>query len=209
MLYYGLELEYFVKLKDEYTVIPAYRANVSTDGNIFLGELRTKIHENIVSAIFDLKKLIYITEKELEKQNQELKLYSEVTIPDQFLREIREHAAQYKEPLIERSIYGGKLGKILPRNKAKASLQVNISDNGWMCKEQGNVKLELNTSEVFDYVSIIRALDEEFKEDIKTAKRTKGVYAIKGGERGRRVEYRSLPATIEPERLIKVLSKQY
>ena len=51
-------------------------------------------------------------------------------------------------------------------------------------------------SQVFDFISIIRDLDNTYIEDIKNTNRVKGVYAIKDGELGKRIEYRSLLNTI-------------
>ena len=48
-------------------------------------------------------------------------------------------------------------------------------------------------------------LDEVYKEDISRTNRTKGIYAIKPGDFGDRIEYRSLPNNIKFSNIIKIL----
>ena len=55
---------------------------------------------------------------------------------------------------------------------------------------------------MFDFVQIIRKLDEAFKGEIKAAKRLPGFYEIKPD---RRVEYRSLPNDVDLGKIIKTL----
>lgn len=78
-------------------------------------------------------------------------------------------------------------------NRTIASFQINISrrircgytdDKGIKHPEEYGL---------FDYYPIIKALDDEFKTEIKAAGRQKGFYSVKDGCR---VEYRSLPNSV-------------
>ena len=93
-------------------------------------------------------------------------------------------------------MHNNKTGKILPRNKYKASLQLNISCNkSFTITKYNKITIEDKSkyeesyedkkySNVFNYVDIIKKLDNIFKQEITDSKRVKGVYAIKNGELG-------------------------
>ena len=111
----------------------------------------------------------------------------EYKFPAVLLHELRRRTGITKEMLHVRNIYG-----LAPRNypKHQASFQISLSNKKSFYYTDSNK--ESQTAEynaVFDYVSVIRKLDEEFKYEIKTSKRRPGFYALKEG----RVEYRSLP----------------
>lgn len=218
---YGIELEFFVVDKDG-KLIPAYTATTNIDGNPVIGEIRTTVHSNIVDCVYELKKLLFLEKEKLSKKNLTLELSPIKIVDDIFLKGLRkekEFVSKKEHTVLEElSIYpNGAIGKMLPRGTFKASLQVNLSDNKeFTYTEYNRVTVEdkyrydtktssKSYSGIFDYVSIISKLDEAFKEDLKATNRVKGVYAIKSGELGDRVEYRSLPNTIDPNKLIKLL----
>lgn len=220
---YGIELEFFV-VDQQDKLIPAYTVTTNVDGNPIIGELRTKVHDNIVDCIFELKKLLFLEEEKLARKNLKIDLSTIKTVDDAFLKDLRKSKEfiNKKEHTVleELSIYPkGTTGKILPKGTLRASLQVNLSDNKEFTYTEYNkvtiedkYKYDIKTasksySGIFDYVSIISKLDEAFKEELKTSNRVKGVYAIKSGELGDRVEYRSLPNNIDPNKLIKILMK--
>lgn len=66
------------------------------------------------------------------------------------------------------------------------------------------MKRERLPAALFNYVKPIYILDEAFADFIRGTQRIKGVYAIKKGEFGDRIEYRSLPNTISLDELLKV-----
>lgn len=218
---YGLELEFFVSNGKE--IIPAYLATNNLDGDPFLGELRTTVHNNILDAVYELKKLIHKEQMALTAKGYAMVMASENLFSKSQLVEFRKDARGVSrkelDVLEQFSIYPtGAIGKILKRGLVKASLHVNMSvnksytnrifDNVSYSKkpvyvEKTEVKYQ---SEAFNYVQPIQKLDAAFADDIKRANRVKGVYAIKPGVRGTRVEYRSLPNTIDLNRLIEILS---
>ena len=218
---YGMELEFFVFDKDN-KIVPAYAVTANTDGNPFIGEIRTGVHSDVTDCVFELKKLLHIETKNLASKGYTLLLLSEVKVDSDCLKKLRESVdyVNRKEMtvLVEKSIYpGGKTGKMLPRGTFKASLQINFSQHKSFSfneyqkrtigKEYEYVSSLKNKeySVVFDYPSLIHKLDVAFASNIRETNRIKGVYAIKDGEFGDRIEYRSLPANIYLEKLLEVL----
>ena len=218
---YGIEFEFFV-LNKEQKMIPAYKATRKLDGNPIIGELRTSVHDNIVDCVFELKKLIFLEQDNLDAQGFIMSSMSEAKVDDKFLKEIRsdEYYINRKqlEVLKELSIYNnGKTGKILPRGCYKSSLQINFSKNPSFSytkyekitiEDKSRIdtkRMDEHYSALFDYIAPIIALDKAFATEITDSKRIKGVYAIKNGDKGDRIEYRSLPSTVELNKIISVL----
>ena len=203
MKQFGLELEFFVGKGK--TIIPAFKGTDNLDGNPSVGELRTGIHSNIIDAIFELKKLIYIETNKLKNKGLKFKLISENTFSDDQINEIRKHCSSKKDYTEEISIYGEKANRVLEKGLTKASLQINISENEKFYYQNGKEQKHKILSTPFDYVSIIRQLDSLFEKDIISTNRLKGVFSIKEGENGKRIEYRSLPNTIDLLKLQNIL----
>lgn len=207
---FGLEFEFFVKRNDNGEVVIAQEATYNLDANPVVGELRTIVHSDLVSAVFELKKLIYEEKKRLAQRGYSMLIASEVILTKDKLRQLRATTGYSKTPLLEKSIYPkGALSKILGKGLFKASLQINMSKEYTSAVEFTDSKgkryyVNKQFSEVFDYVSIISKFDICFANEIKEAKRVKGVYAIKDGVNGSRVEYRSLPNTVFLEDLLSI-----
>jgi hypothetical protein len=203
---YGIELEFFVK--KDHIVVPAHKYTNNLDGDPMIGEVRTQVHSNITDCVFELKKLLFNEVLDLEKKNCAIALDTIAKVDDETVRSMRTMDNIIKEGLVTHSIYNKKLDKILPRNTYKASLQINVSQNqrrNYYYDKNGD-SITAYTSDVFDFPAIIRLIDTEFAEEIKEAKRVPGIYAIKNGRQGNRVELRSLPNNINLLKLIKVLS---
>ncbi len=211
---YGIELEFFVLDKND-KVVPAYKATTDLDGNPVIGEIKTDVFPNIVDAIFDLEKKFYLQEEKLKAKGYKILVTPEVKVDDDFLKDLRKSKLyvdrKQLEVLDEQSIYKeGSTGKLLPRGLYKASLQLNISENTEVkhtYRDKDNVPQTFtkSVSNVFDYYKIIKKLDTEFAEQIAETKRVKGIYAMKDGKLGTRIEYRSLPNSIHPRRLLNIL----
>jgi hypothetical protein len=217
---YGIEFEFFVSKDNK--IIPAYLATENLDGNPFLGEIKTQPLDNILDCVFQLKKLIYLEKTKLEAKGFKMEILPIHQFSNEELITFRkdQKALNKKEleVLEEFSIYpNGKLGKLLKRGEIKASLQINFSEHKTFnypeyskVTVEDKYKYELSTKTkqyacLFNYVSIIQKLDDFYKEDISKSNRTKGVYSIKPGDFGDRIEYRSLPNTINFENLISLL----
>lgn len=218
---FGIELEFFV-LNQKEEVVPAYLVTNNLDGNPILGELRTKVHNNIVDCVFELQKLAFLEKEKIESKGYKVDFSTEKIVSDEFRRNLRKQKefVDKKEMTVleEFSIYPkGSLGKMLPKGLIKASLQINFSDNKdfpYTVYEKVTVEDKYkydskqerkNYSGVFNYVNLLFRLDQAFSKEITDTKRIKGVYAIKDGELGKRIEYRSLPNNICLEKLIKTL----
>lgn len=219
---YGIEFEFFVSKDNK--IIPAYLTTNNLDGNPFLGEIKTKPLDNIVDCIFELEKQIYLEKNNLESKGFKMEIISINQFSNEDLITFRkdQKALNKKEleVLEEFSIYPkGKVGKLLKRGEIKASLQINFSQHkNFSYPEFSKItiedkyKYESSTKIkeyacLFNYVSIIQKLDELYKEDILKTGRTKGVYSIKPGDFGDRIEYRSLPNTINFKKIISLLNE--
>lgn len=217
---FGIELEFFVGKDNK--IVPAYLATNNLDGDPFIGELRTDVFDNIIDAVFDLKKKLYLETQELEKKGYELMLVPSNQFSNEDLIAFRKNgnALDKKsiEILEEFSIYPkGNLGKLLKRGFKKASLQVNISKHNKIVYTEYNKitvedksRWESKTKEkeyscLFNYLDVFFRLDNAFNKEIKETSRVKGVYAIKEGTFGDRIEYRSLPNTVSLDKLMEVL----
>lgn len=209
MKHYGLEFEFFVEKEGE--VIPAFTVTSNLDGNPVIGELRTKVHTSLIDAVFELKKLIHLEKIKLEKVGCVMSANNTVKVSEDFLRSVRKSDEfinrKSLDKLEEFSVYGKKVGKILPNGVYKTSLQLNMSDfsNYSYDYKDKNDKWEsfkYVKAVLFNFPDLIKKLDTTFKEEIATANRVAGVYAIKDGETTNRIEYRSLPSTVELEKLL-------
>lgn len=216
MLNFGLELEYFIFKEGK--LIPAHKVTRNHDGNPMIGEVRSIVSPFLVDCMFDIQKKIFKEKKALAEQFAKIVMIPEVQLTKDQLRDMRSSVdfndRKQMRALKEMSVYGRDLSKILSRGHLKASLQVNISNNVEeeiiTYKERKDASFNTCTirtkvkeyrSTLFDYAAIIRYLDEYFKIAIKETKRTPGVFCIKSGEKGDRIEYRSLPNNIDLELL--------
>ena len=214
---YGIEFEFFVS-KDK-KIIPAYLATPNLDGNPFLGEIKTKPIDSITDTIFELDKLIYLEQQRLIRGGYKMEIITSHQFTTNELIDFRKSKSAVNkkelEVLEEFSIYSnGKIGKLLKKGEVKASLQINLSQHkNFIYSEYNKITVEdkykyeesrknKEYACLFNYLSILQKLDNEFSSDIVNSKRTKGVYCIKDGAFGDRVEYRSLPNTIDYKKLI-------
>ena len=203
----GIELEFFVKEIKSGQIIPAYKATSNLDGNPFIGELKTKVHVNEYDLIYELKSIIHRESDILKSKGFELLLIPEITISKDEFKSLRRDKSYVNkkelEVLDEISVYNKNTGKILAPNKFKASLQVNISDNSVqrISISDGKIK-EVYSSDIFNFNPIIKSFDIEFNNEIKDSNRVAGIYAIKDGNLGKRIEYRSLPNNVDLNKLM-------
>lgn len=199
---YGLELEFFVT-DSKKEIIPAYKATTQLDGNPVIGELRTGVFPTLNQAVFDLKRLIYLEELKLQNRGFEMNFFPQVDVDNTFIKNLRKekkfHSLKESEHTGIFSIYGKDNTSVLPLKRFKASLQINISKNTECTCLEGYKR---HFGELFNFIPVIRILDEFFIKEIEETKRKKGIYAIKSGTKGPRIEYRSLPNTV---RLLKLI----
>jgi len=206
---WGIEFEYFI-FDDKNEFVPAFEAGGSTDGNPLIGELRTGVNKSLIDSVFELQKLIYLEEQRLKSKGFRIGSVQEVKLSNELLQRLRSSEKyidnKQLEFLKEYSVYGKKTGRVLPKNIVKASFQINVSDNATKTihytEDKERKEEPFTYSKVFDFYSIIKGLDNLFAEEIRTSKRVPGVFAIKEGSKGNRVEYRSLPNLIDVNKLL-------
>ena len=177
-LLFGLELEGFYRKSGAITVPPE---TYPTDTFPGLVEIRTVGGAPLKDCYFTiLKRLSELGSVDIMTARHVFTGAERAAIRERFID---------KGGVSLRNIYG-RHPKLLG-NATIASLQINMSNErrpAYRSKEGTNVAACYG---VFDFVSIIRNLDEEFSKEIMLAKRQPGCYAIK--DDGIRVEYRSLP----------------
>jgi hypothetical protein len=202
---YGIEFEYFVENIKTKNIVPAYKLTSNVDGDPVIGEIKTDVFKSFIDTMFDLKKKIYEENQSLLKKGYKISKQNTYTFGKDVLLSLRKDPkyinSKHLEILEEYSIYNKSCSKILPRGVKKASLQINISNNSklvnrYIDKRNNDQKFINNISEIFNYPKIIKMLDDKFVKQITESKRVKGVYAIKNGLKGKRIEYRSLPNSV-------------
>lgn len=182
-LRFGFELEGFYIDRGLGVALPP--SSYPVDGFPGLAEVRTVGGKNLDEAYFDLL-------NEYRKYPFNTNLF-EHTFSTTQKRLIRKRQS-VKESIDISNVYGKEPKQL--GNKTIASLQINISNQvyaGGQFVVDSKLRTEAPRFGIFDYMPIIKALDEEFKAEIKAANRQPGFYAIKDGCR---VEYRSLPNTV-------------
>jgi len=213
MMNFGLELEFFVSKNGK--IVPAHLATYNLDGNPLLGELRTDPKPTLAEAVFNMFMLLHLEKEKLKGKGYQLEMIPEHKFSSSELKDFRADSGAMRlknmESLKTFSIYpNGSTGKILGVGHVKASLQINLSENSvkryTYCENVGSKLItkdaELHVSTLFDYAKYIKEYDALFEKEIKDTARVKGVFAIKDGVYGKRIEYRSLPNTINLKKLI-------
>jgi hypothetical protein len=182
-IHYGVELEAFVQNRaTEELVVP--KGGVPTDSFPLLAEFRTN------GPIPDLLDALSLTSSKLLRYEIQRRDYifnkskSDWRVPDSIMSELRGHSYTKGGALVH-NIYG-KVPRFR-RTRTYASLQLSFSEMVAPATDKTPVLWS-----VFPYAPLIRALDEEFKREIRAAGRTPGCYCVKGP----RIEYRSLPNTV-------------
>lgn len=177
MLKFGFELEGFFEDADGVCIPPK---EYPTDGFPGLVELRTSGGKLLEDAYAELVCL------NLKHPGVNFGRHGHVFSPKQ-KAELRRRQEQ-KTAWDIQNIYGR-----YPRplgNRTIASLQISVSNLLRPAYTDDKGVKHSDSYGVFDVPKIIRALDDEFADEIKQARRQPGEYAIKNSLR---LEYRSLP----------------
>ena len=212
----GLEKEFFV-LRDE-KPIPLVRGGglcgysfgipfgIPHDECGWLAEARSQPFTSIIDAVFSLKAAVYRIERQIADINKrpEFTAVSPLVLTDNPVmkmdRSVKLQAARYfpKGVIKYQNLYGHQCHKNSMR-EATAGVHVSFTDErSYRDKEGTERTYNIN----FDWPQIFIKLDAAFAEEIKASKRRPGFYEIKPDGR---VEYRSLPANVDLDKLINVL----
>ncbi len=201
-LHFGLEKEFFVYRRivvfpegegREYTLASKY--GLPHDDCGYLVESRSRPMNSIVEAVFNLRAQIWEIEKAASIKGLVLDDTPVMKLPPSLLLEARRLHAK---GVISYRNYRGHTQHRNSRSEQTAGLHISITDQKFY--NYGDKRYEYNTN--FDWMAIFWRLDVAFKDEIRAAKRNPGFYEVKSDGR---VEYRSLPANVDLDRVINVL----
>lgn len=187
----GLECEYFICNTEGQIVIPKF---TRTDNWNVLAEIITEPHSNYQDLLFDFKKQQYKLLRECGKNNVEMMAITEAKLDRKLYEELRRTCD--KGRIEEKSLYDI---PIKFREKiTTAGLHVHFSDEEVRSyRDENKILNELRYCHIFDFPTIIKALDNQYKDAIKRTNRTAGLYELKPHG----FEYRSLPNDVDIENL--------
>ena len=190
MLKFGFEVEGFAFDDSGALTIPP--KGWPHDGFPGLIELRTEGGADLDNQWFDLERREFALSKSFKKDKCTASfLVHEHKFSPKQMQELRRTRTFTKNIVDVQNIYGKAPRDA--RGRTLASFQINIS-NCLQAERREQIKGETTVFParygLLDVPKIVRALDEEFKSEIKAAGRQPGMYAIKDSIR---LEYRSLP----------------
>jgi hypothetical protein len=195
---YGLEKEFFLCTTpgNEIVIPQIILPTLPIDGCGYLIEARGLPYDNIYEAVYSLNAEIHRIE-DLLPSNVMLLDSPVEKLSKEFLFKI---SRKYVKGLTKyQNIYGYSNHRI-KNNERTAGVHISFTDTkSYYGKD--NQKFTYNQN--FDWLSIFKALDSYFSDEIKDAKRNKGFYELK--EDGR-IEYRSLPADIDLNKVIRAIN---
>lgn len=194
----GFELEEFVTLDGNPVLVPA---SMPKDECGWLVETRSEPHTNVTMALMLLMGELELTARQAKKLGVTL-----VRVPlMEISRDLKVQAARVnaKGLLSYRNIYGFETHRA-PSKLATASLHVSFTNEQSFAYTNKDGREITRTYPGFvDHAKLIVGLDKAFATEIKAAKRNPGFYEVKSDGR---IEYRSLPNTVEFAKLDEVLS---
>lgn len=200
---YGFEQEFFVKKvgTDEFIVAPD---SIPHDDCGYLVEARAEHHKNPFAARHMLTAAVDQIRPAVAKAGAELVLADTIDLPKEFLRTTLRRFG--KNPAKAFFSHGGSYKASRPRaglhihfgTESRELYRRHIGDDDKPIYTRENV-----SAEQFNIPRIIWIMDQAFKEEIRAAKRVLGEYELKPWG----FEYRSLPATINLDKVATVLNQ--
>lgn len=192
MLTYGLELEYFVQDSDSKEFVLANRS-LPTDACGYLVEARSEPHADPLIARHLLAAATEKLRVDAAEEGQSIVLANTADLP----KELRRVALRRfgKNPAKAFFAHGGAYRSSVPR----AGLHIHFGSK--TKHHYGDKGQSFEYTVPLNVPRIIWFLDEAFRAEIKAAKRVLGEYELKPYG----FEYRSLPATIDLTKVVKVL----
>ena len=191
----GLEQEFFVTDENGQLVITP--TELPHDECGLLAEARGLPFNSPEEAVFSLSADVYRLSSQANYHHLTLSCSPSVR---GISREMRQKAARTfaKGQVKHENLYGYEFH----RNSAlEQTAGIHISfTNPMVIMDESKYSQTVNA--MFDWVKIFRGLDEAFAPEIKAAKRNKGFYELKCDGR---IEYRSLPANTDMNKIIEVL----
>jgi hypothetical protein len=205
----GLEKEFFLLLNGEPISLNSLKDfGLPYDDCGWLVEARGNPFHDPVDAIFSLKAEVFKIEQQLIAINAN-RSEGFLTLSDNPLMKVSKSvrlqaSRRFAKGLTKyQNLYGHESHKNAMQ-EATAGVHVSFTQENWYgnkCESCGHCKTQTYNVN-FDWPQIFIKLDEAFADEIKESKRRPGFYEIKSDGR---VEYRSLPANVDLDKLIKVL----
>lgn len=202
-LTYGLEKEFFIKDAEENIVIVP--ASLPMDSSGLLVEARGKPNTNIYQAVYSLEGEM----KELVDKVRVLKLTPHFTDYEVISRPLRAKVNRQFEK--GRTTFQNLYGHEYHRNPAGThtagvhiSFTLPTTVSASVVVEGRTHTARVEVFKTWDWARLFIGLDKAFKEEIKAAKRNPGFYELKADGR---IEYRSLPVTVDMEKVINTVKK--
>lgn len=188
----GLEKEFFIAQNGNLTYAPT---GLPFDESGLLAEARGLACDNIIDAVFSLKADIFRLEQIAKKLGVDLIDAAIGTVPKSvkikasriFPKGLTKHQNMYGFEAHRNSVH-----------ENTAGIHISFTRPQKVLGKEGYIEYFA----MFDYIQIFRRLDLAFKEEIRDAKRNPGFYELKPDGR---IEYRSLPSTVNLNKVIEVL----
>lgn len=188
----GLEKEFFVKRNGNCIVIPK---ELPYDDSGVLTEARSLPFNNPEEAVFSLKADIF----RIKQKSDALVLELSDNPIEKISRDVRLEASRHFQKGLTkyRNLYNFKHHKNTS-NEVPAGIHISFTNP--KSESKNGQRFEYNAP--FDFVGLFKFLDSQFVDEIKAAKRNPGFYELKDDGR---IEYRSLPANTNLDKIIQVL----
>lgn len=195
---FGLEQEFFLvnNTTGEIVIPEDLKLNLPTDSCGYLVEARGKAYNNMYEAVYSLKAEVKRINDLVKNSGYHLGASPFEKLSKAFLFKI---SRRFIKGLTKYDNLYGFINHKIKSNERTAGLHLSITDQYSLTRDGYTFWYNQN----FDYVQIFKKLDKYYKNDIKAAKRNQGFYEIK--EDGR-IEYRSLPNSIDLDVLINVVN---
>lgn len=195
-LKFGLEKEFFC-LSTEDKSVSVVPKGMAADSCGWLVEARGNAFTNIVDAVFSLHADIHRLVKEAGGKGVILVDTPLLKVP----RDVRVAAARAsaKGLISYENLYGYQHHK---NTGLDATAGVHISFTRPVTVDRGEGRESGILNGMFDWAKIFIGLDKAFAAEIKAAKRLPGFYELKDDGR---IEYRSLPANVDLNKVMDVV----
>lgn len=192
---FGLEQEFFVVNKKGLVVVPRPELHRFLDGGGILVEARGEAQKHPALSLTSLMLQREALKVAVKKAKRTLLLANEADVSPASLQYARREKKEgdFDTPVFERYRNPVVLTHDEPGHY-RAGLHIHLSQPD---------PYDPKRFQPFDMIYPVRLLDQEFAEEIEASGRHPGAYRLK--DYG--VEYRSLPATIDLKKVVKVLGK--
>jgi hypothetical protein len=196
----GFEKEFFLLNEENKPQLIKTNTGIPYDECGWLVEARGMPFNSANDAVYNLKGKIAKITATIQKIHPTFSLSDQpFMIVDRTLR--AQAAKTFQKPLVrQNNFYGHETHRNSPL-EGIAAIHVSLTSQQRYKDQNGN---ESHYNVNFDWARIFTKLDLAFKNEIKDAKRNPGFYELKGDGR---VEYRSLPANVDLDKLTQVLEE--